>query len=476
MNKLLKKYKNMGKEAKAGLWFMICSFLQKGINFIVVPIFTRLMTTEQYGLTTLYSTWSTIFLIFATLNLSGSVYSRGLVEYEEKKFTSIVQSISLVFTILVIGIIIIFRDWFVSISGLNMPILICMCMYLIFEIGLNLWSVKERFNYRYKKLVIVTLLNTLLSTVIALFAVIHFEDKGTAKVLASTITMIIIALPFYIKNFADGKTFFDKKIWKYVLLFALPLVPHYLSNLILNQSDKIMINFFCGKTDVAFYGVAYSIGSILLVFTDSVNTTMIPWRYRCLKEKKYKRINEVSIKILGFVALMVAFVNLFGPEILRIFASKEYYEAVWVIPPIMLSIYYIFLYNLFSSVEFYFLQTKFMMIASIISAILNIVLNYLLVGKFGYIACAYTTLICYILYCVCHYLYMKYICKKNIDGVKIYNIKIIIMISAICSIVTLLSSLLYIHHLLRYIVILLSLIILFINKNKVIGILKEVKK
>ena len=476
MNKLLNKYKNMGKEAKAGLWFVICNFLQKGINFIVVPIFTRLMSTEQYGLTTLYNTWVTIFLIFATLNISGNAYIRGLVEYEEKKFTSIVQFISLVFSIFVVGIILLFKDWFLLISGLNLPILICMCFYLIFEIGLNLWSVKERFNYRYKKLVIVTLLNTILSTLFALIAVICFKDKGTAKILASTITMIIIAIPFYIKNFVDGKSFFDKKIWKYVLLFSLPLIPHYLSNLILNNSDKIMINLFCGKADVAFYGVAYSIGSILLIFTDSVNTAMTPWRYNCLKENKYKNINNTSLKILILVAIMVIVVNLFAPEILRLYASKEYYEAVWVIPPIMLSIYFIFLYNLFSSVEFYYLQTKFMMIASVLSAILNILLNYILIGKFGYIACAYTTLLCYILYCIGHYLYMKYVCRKNIGKMNIYNSKYIIIISIICSIITLLSSILYSHYLIRYLLIIITCSTIYINRMKIIKVLKEVKK
>ena len=50
MNKLLDKYKKIPAPVKAGLWFFICTVLQKGIVFLTVPIFTRLLTTEQYGL------------------------------------------------------------------------------------------------------------------------------------------------------------------------------------------------------------------------------------------------------------------------------------------------------------------------------------------------------------------------------------------------------------------------------------------
>lgn len=476
MKSLLNKYKGMGKEAKAGLWFIICNFLQKGIAFVTIPMFTRMMSTEQYGLVTLFNTWSALLIIFATLNISGSVYSRGLIEYDQKKFTSITQTISTMFSIILLFIIVIFKDFFVKVTGLNFPILLLMCIYFIFSIGLNLWSVKERFNYRYKKLVTITLLNTALSTICAIIAVYFSDNKGETKIIVSTLIMLLITLPFYIKNYVEGKKFFDKKIWKYVLCFALPLVPHYLSYLVLGQSDKIMINYFCGKTDVALYGVAYSLESILLVFIDAITATLTPWRYKNLKEENYEKINNISLKILVAIAGLVIIVNLFAPEILYIFASSEYKSAVWAIPPIMLSAFYIFLYGFYSSVEFYFLETKFMMIASSISAIVNIILNYLLINKFGYIVCAYTTVICYILYCICHYIYMNFVCKKNIGNKKIYNNKKILCVAIVCSIITEASLLLYKNFILRYIIIAILFAIVILLRKKIISMFNEVKK
>ena len=67
MKKIITKYKNLPEAVKASLWFTICSILQKGISFITVPIFTRLLTTEQYGVVSIFYSWESIFIIFCTL-------------------------------------------------------------------------------------------------------------------------------------------------------------------------------------------------------------------------------------------------------------------------------------------------------------------------------------------------------------------------------------------------------------------------
>ena len=70
MIKLLKeKYGKISIPVKASLWFVICSILQKGIALITVPVFTRLMTTEQYGFFSTYTSWYSIILVFTSLNL-----------------------------------------------------------------------------------------------------------------------------------------------------------------------------------------------------------------------------------------------------------------------------------------------------------------------------------------------------------------------------------------------------------------------
>ena len=69
MNKLLDKYKKIPAPVKAGLWFFIYTVLHKGIVFLTVPIFSRLLTTEQYGLLTVYQSW--ICLLYTSGSSAG---------------------------------------------------------------------------------------------------------------------------------------------------------------------------------------------------------------------------------------------------------------------------------------------------------------------------------------------------------------------------------------------------------------------
>ena len=470
IERLLIVYRKMNMQARASAWFVLCSFFQKGIAFITVPIFTRLLTVEEYGVINLFTTWLTFFTILATLNLSGGCYNRGLIKYDKNDYTSSVQSLATVCTLIVCFFICIFYQWISEFTGLDIRLLYLICPYLIFVSGINFWSVKERFFFRYKKLVVITILNTLLSTCFGLIAIIiSTVDRGTEKVFWSTVAMILVSIPFYVLNFRNGRTFYNKEMWLFSLNFNLPLLPHYLSNIILSQSDRVMINMFCGVADVAMYSIAFSIASITKIFTDAISATLVPWRYQLLEKKEYRHINKVSLIVLAFVGAMIGLINLFAPEVLFIFGDVKYREAVWCIPPLMLCTYFIFAYGMFSNVEFYFLKTKFMMVTSVSSAILNIVLNYLFVGTFGYIACAYTSLLCYIFYCFGHYIYMKHICNKEIPKINIYNMRWFMVITVTTGALTVISTALYNHSYMRYILIFIIMGLLFAFRKSLLN-------
>ena len=87
MNKLLVKYRSIPVQVKASLWFLICAFLQKGISFITTPIFTRLLSTSEYGQYNVFNSWMNIIIVIVTLNLFSGVYTRGLVKFEKDRAT-----------------------------------------------------------------------------------------------------------------------------------------------------------------------------------------------------------------------------------------------------------------------------------------------------------------------------------------------------------------------------------------------------
>ena len=82
---IISKYKNVPVEVKASIYYTICSIVQKCIVLITLPIFTRLMTTQQYGQYSIYQSWMNIVAIFATLNLQYGSFDTAMIKFENDR-------------------------------------------------------------------------------------------------------------------------------------------------------------------------------------------------------------------------------------------------------------------------------------------------------------------------------------------------------------------------------------------------------
>ena len=124
---------------------------------------------------------------------------------------------------------------------------------------------------------------------------------------------------------------------------------------------------------------------------------------------------------------------------------------------------------MFSNISFYYKINKWISLVSLIAAISNIILNYIFINLYGYIAAAYTTLFCYILLAVSHYiLYMRVLRKRNIKE-RIYNEKMILMVSLVLSILLFLILNIYGSAILRYAFIVITICFLVGRKKKIIS-------
>jgi O-antigen/teichoic acid export membrane protein len=121
IGKLKNKYSQMTAPTKASIWYTFCNVMLKGLALLSTPVFTRILTKEQYGQYALFQSWYSIISIFATLNLFQSVYSKGLITYEkdEKKFTSALLSLSTTLTLTLGVICFVFIDAVENLLGLS---------------------------------------------------------------------------------------------------------------------------------------------------------------------------------------------------------------------------------------------------------------------------------------------------------------------------------------------------------------------
>ena len=128
VRKILKKYNSIPIAAKATIWFLFCTILQKSISLLSTPIFTRIMSTEEYGQFSIYNSWLQIFTIITTLRLNWAVFSKGMSKYKEDRdaYTSTMQSLTAVIAIAVFIIYLFFRKQINSLIELPTFIIIAM--------------------------------------------------------------------------------------------------------------------------------------------------------------------------------------------------------------------------------------------------------------------------------------------------------------------------------------------------------------
>lgn len=478
MNALLNKYHGLRKEIKAGVWFTICNFIYKGIALIVVPIYTRLLSTEDYGAYTVFQSWFNILLIITTLEISRGYFKVGLVKYEgnEDQYTLGLIGLSNAVTLGFVGIYFIAPSFWNALLGMKQSLVYVMMGYLLLYPIWEFWAIRQRFEHKYKTLVLVTIIIAVTTPVIGIIGIKVTDFPVEAVVLGKIAIQTFFCVVLYIYYFQRGKKVYNGSLWKTALRFNLPLMPYLLSTVVLNQADRLQIQSICGATDTAIYSVAYSVAMILQLFNTAIGDSFIPWLYKSLKKEQYSSIDSTTNVLSILVAVLNLMLVLFAPEVIAIFAPAKYAEAIWVIPPVTASVYFMFLFQRYINVEVYYGENMRVSAYSILIAVLNLLLNQALIPLFGYIAAAYTTLFCYVLFSFIHYYSVQRICKKNCNGDPVFSIRASLLIGIVFLMLVAAFMLMYGLIWVRYVFALLIIVLVVIKRKKVMRYVKLMKK
>ena len=471
--------KNLPESVKASVAYTVCSILQRCLSMVTMPLFTRILTQEQYGQYTLYSTWMNIFTIFITLNLAYGSFSKAMVKFEKDRYgyVAAVQNVTVVLAGLFLLLYLPLRNIWNPLLELPTPLILLMVGEIVFQCALLCWYGQHRFENKYKGVVLVTLLVALAAPMLAFIFVSNSEAKGYARITGYSSVNIAAGLIFFTLALIRGKGGFKKEYWKYALCFNIPLIPYYLSQVVFNQSDIIMIEHLSGpnSTDkVAMYGVAYNLATLMTFVLNAVNGSYVPWLYGKIRENHGEDNRPVANGIAILMAFLLLAVIAIAPEFIDIMADDGYEAAVWVVPPVAISILLLFYAQLFINVEFYYEEKKMLVWASIGSALLNIVLNALLIPVFGFVAAGYTTLASYVVFALSNYLAIRKISKREQISLNYFDLRSLILILLFFMALAFLAMLLYNLFWIRWSVIAAVLLGIAVFHKKVIAFVKSV--
>ena len=408
---------NSKNAVKAGAGYTIGNIFLKALNFITLPIFASILSESDYGNYSVFAAYESIAFILIGLAIHSS-YKNAKYRYEEADYNRYVATTMkfLVYS----GIL-----WLV-LANLCYPFLgplldldrISINLLVVFSFStavLTCFNADVALEYKYQSYLKISVLNAVSNILLSVLFILTFfsGQRYMGRVVGTTVPIFVIAI-FIILRFlkrAKPRKIFDQDL-KWGLKYSLPIVPHGLSQVVLSQFDRIMIKRMIGEAEAGIYSFAYNIYMIVNVVANSLDNVWCPWFYEQLNGGNKKKIKKTASYYMFLMLVFSVLIILVSPEIIWILGAGKYGQSVYCVIPIIASGYFAFLYTLPAAVEYYHEKTKYIAAGTVGAAVVNILLNWYFINRYGYVAAAYTTLATYLLYFVVHY-FLAYRIQKE---------------------------------------------------------------
>lgn len=467
ISSFIKKYRNSSNVFKASVWFIGASVFNNCVSIITQPIINRILSVEEIGLYNVFITWHSIFLVLSTLNLFAGVLEMFLTE-EIDKSRSIISSLStlsILFACLFFALLLITYPLVEDLIIIPRRYLVVMGIYIVSEAVIQFWCSEKRFRYQYKVysgVLIGLFMAKAFSSII--LSVIFVDDRVMGRILGLMIPSFITSIfLFYNIGIKKPQSRNSTEYWKRAVLFNLPLIPHYLTTIMMSSADRIMIQQLDTIESVGLYSIVYSYSSIALIVFNSINSAYTPFALKAIKDEKYIELRNKTNYIIVICTIAVACMIIMAPEGLLILGGVQYLPTLGIVSVLLIGIFFSSFYYIFSNVEFVYKKNKIIFPITLMGAFINIGLNYYFIPIIGYEAAAYTTLASYLFIFIAHGIVSFRIVKKII-----FDYKVIVISVVLLTVISVFSIILFkISVFVRILLVILLLVMLFCIFKKI---------
>lgn len=402
------------------------------ISYILLPLYTAKLSPSEYGTYDFICTVSLFLCPLITLLMEESMF-RFLIDAvdkkEEKKIISQTIIYTLFGTLIFIPLAIIILNLATDYTGM---LIFAFIVFVVSNIFIGLSNALARGLSRIKLYsfsnFILGIGTIILNIIFIVFLKAGAEGLLWANSIANILTAIVIFGKLKLSSYI-GKM--DKKLMKEMIRYSVPLVPNSISWNIINMSDRIILTQMLGSASNGIYAMASKFPNIISVVYGYFYTAWKETAARITKEenknKYYNSIYHDTKRLLFAVTVCLIAVMPFAFPIL---INKAYDEAYIYIPIIMVSTYYSNLSSYFGGIFAAYKDTKIMGTTTIGAAIINLVIDLLLVKLIGiYAACISTLVADLIIYAYRKIKLKKYIKLKELKWQGPFLILLIVCIT-----------------------------------------------
>ena len=297
-----RKLQKMSESAKSAIVYTLSTVFSRGLAIITVPIFTRLMTTDQIGEVNLYNSWYSLISVVATLSLTSGGFSVAMKEYPDKRdqYQSSVLSLTSLIALIIAIIYFIAPNFWSGLLGLPTGLMVLMLIGFLVAPARDFWLARQRYEYKYKLSGIVTIGSAILASVLSVIAVLGANEFGheniaEVRLYANYLVIYGAAAVIWVSLFCKGKTLYNKEYWKLSLSLSIPLIGYSVAAQILSVSDRMMISQMVNNSAVGIYSTLYTVSSLSLMLWQAIHSSFVPYLFQNI-ESNVKGVKKYRLK------------------------------------------------------------------------------------------------------------------------------------------------------------------------------------
>lgn len=386
----------INKYVKASTFYILGNGIGQGLVFLSSYVFVRIMSQDDYGL---YGNYYSIVSILGSL--VGANLFVGLniayIDYKNdiKRFRSSNMFLS---TLVLLGVsVLAFLVNLLIPSPWPVAVLVFALLHAYGFFVINYFNNSANMENKYLIRTLMLVLPNVLQIVLSILFIYALPYSSMySRILGSVAGIFGCAVILYFYIIKQGKCLYNKEYWSYGLKISVPSVLSSISYMIMFNLDNVMVTHFKGSSTAAVYIFVYYIGYILYAILQATSSTLQAWLYRVLDSGTTASAKNVQKWYLILFDVFAVGLMMIAPEVIK-FMSPESYWAFELVAPFIIGSFLMVMYGFHSIVGEFHKKNLQLSIYVSIAAIVNTVLNYLLIPRFGSIAASLTTVFSYLL-------------------------------------------------------------------------------
>lgn len=404
--------------SKALSIYTITSIVNAGIPFFLLPVLTSYLSVEEYGLLAIIQ----VFIIFTIPFISINIQSTLQLEYhdlDKKEFALWVSSVLVIPLITIFGIIVAFIVFeslisrFINLSTLWILLIPMIAfMQIIPQVVLSIYKIKEEpLNYG-KYQLFLTFVNLVLTLIFVILFNLNWQGRLEAIFLSYALFTFLGI--FYLYKMKLIVFHIKMSYIQKALKLGTPLIIHVISGVLFMMSDRLFISYYLGNEELGIYSVGAQVAMIAMIIQQSFNQAWVPYFFKNLKigklENKIKIIKISYLAILFFI-LLPFIIELINPLLFHFFIDDKFSAAIIYVFWISVGYSFLGMYKVVTNYIFYEKRVKLLSLMTFTSLILNLILNYIFIHRYGSIGVAYATALTVAFFFIIAFILANYVHK-----------------------------------------------------------------